>query len=216
MKITVIIPAYNEEKNIGRVISEAKKYVDDVIVIDDGSKDKTFERAQEANLILRHVVNLGKGVALKTGVIAALKRKADIIVMIDADGQHSPSDIPKLIKVLGRDDVVLGVRKESGKIPFIKKMGNRGLNLLFRMLFGLRVSDTQSGFRVFTSEACRKLTWNSQGYAVETEILTKIKKHNLRFIEVPISTVYLDNYKGTSIFDGLRIGLKMILWKLRE
>ena len=216
MKITAIIPAYNEEKNIREVISNVKNYVDEIIVIDDGSQDKTSEEAKKANLVLRHIVNLGKGVALKTGVIAALKRKADIIIMIDADGQHKSSDIPQLVKALGGNDVVLGVRKESEKVPFVKKIGNKGLNLLFRILFGLKVSDTQSGFRVFTSDACRKLTWTSQGYAVETEILTKIKKHNLKFVEVPIHTVYLDNYKGTSIFDGLRIGLKMILWKLRE
>lgn len=216
MKIAAIIPAYNEEKHIEEVISNVKKYVDDVIVVDDGSQDKTSEKAKKANLVLRHIVNLGKGVALKTGMIAALKKKADIIITIDADGQHSPGDIPGLIKALDGNDVVLGVRKESEKVPFVKKIGNRGLNFLFRILFGLKVSDTQSGFRVFTLGACRKLTWNSQGYAVETEILTKIKKHNLKFVEVPISTVYLDNYKGTSIFDGLRIGLKMILWKLKE
>ena len=107
-KIFAIIPAYNEEKHINKVVKQTKKYVDNVIVVDDGSKDKTKAAASKAKaIVLRHLVNLGKGASLKTGCDYAVKNNADIMIVIDADAQHDPDEIPKFLETIKNCDVVL-------------------------------------------------------------------------------------------------------------
>ena len=128
-KIFAIIPAYNEEKRISKVNKETKKYVDNVVVVDDGSKDRTKEAAKKAKaIVLRHLVNLGKGAALKTGCDYAVKNKADIMIVIDADAQHDPNEIPKFLKNIKRYDIVLTYRKLNENMPFVLKFGNWIIN----------------------------------------------------------------------------------------
>ncbi len=218
MKIVAIIPAYNEERTISEVIKSTKKYVDEVIVIDDGSKDKTSEMSKFANFVATHPINMGKGVALKTGFEAAIKRGADIIITLDADGQHDPNDIPKLINILTKEkaDIVIGSRKLNEKMPLIFKFGNWFLNKLFTFLFKQAIADTQSGFRAFRANIYDKIKWTTSTYAVETEMLANAGKKKLICKETPIETLYLDKYKGTTIFDGISIFFRMLSWKLRR
>ena len=216
MKKIAVIPAYNEEDRISDVISNTKKYVDEIIVVDDGSVDDTLNKANKANFKARHIVNMGKGCALKTGFKAALDKGADIIITLDADGQHDPKEIPKLINFLKENDLdaVVGYRSENPNMPSLFKFGNNFINKALKMLFDLNVRDSQSGFRVYKVESCKDLSWNSIDYAVETEMLINLKKLGLKCGEVPIKTTYHDRYKGTTIIDGLFIFLRMLYWKM--
>jgi len=216
-KITAVMPAYNEEKNIADVIKKTKKYVNEVIVIDDGSRDNTIEQAKQADLILEHPINMGKGLALKTGIEAALRRKADIIITIDSDNQHNPEDIPKMIDIINQDtDIVIGSRTFNEKMPLSYKIGNTFLQRTFKFLFKIDITDTQCGFRAFKSNIYKKIRWTASSYSVETEMLIKVGKNKLKYKQIPIQTIYEDNYKGTTILDGIKIFLNMILWKIRE
>ena len=213
--VWVIIPAYNEEKNIGDIINKCKNYVDNIIVIDDGSRDKTYEVAKSKNVIvLKHILNLGKGAALKTGCDYAIDHSAEIMVVLDADGQHDPDKIPEFLEALDDKDIVFGYRSFDKNMPLILKFGNGFINIITKLLFKINLKDTQSGFRAFTSHAYRKIKWKAQNYDMESEMIAKVGKHHLRYKEIPIQTIYLDTAKGTTIFDGIKIVLKMFWWKI--
>src|SRR3989344_142152 len=215
MKICIVIPAYNEEKTIKDIIQRSEKH-GYVIVVDDGSTDLTYKNAKSADLLLKHVVNMGKGLALKTGVEASIGKKADIIVTIDADGQHKPEDIPVLLNTLKKKklDIVIGSRPTDKNMPFILKVGNKFLYSAFKFLFHVNIKDTQSGFRVFKSKIYKKIEWESSSYAVETEMLVNVGKYDLKYEEVPIETRYSSTYKGTTVIDGIKIFLNMLYWKI--
>lgn len=216
MKKVAVMPAWNEEKRISKVINETKEYVDEIIVVDDGSKDNTLKEAGDADLAVRHLVNMGKGCALKTGFKAALDSEADIIITLDADGQHDPKEIPKLINFLKENnlDAVVGYRSENPNMPGLFKFGNHFINNTLRALFNLDVRDSQSGFRVYKAESCRDLNWTSTDYAVETEMLINLRRLGLKCGEMPIKTTYHDKYKGTTVVDGFFIFLRMLYWKI--
>src|SRR3989338_4047356 len=210
-KVIAIIPAYNEEKNIAEVIDKTKKYVDEVVVVDDGSADNTSNASKKADFILRHVINMGKGVALKTGFEFALKRDPYLIVTIDADGQHDPKEIPGLISKLNETgaDIAIGTRAQPQNMPFIYRYGNFFIRLVFRALFN-DIIDTQSGFRIFKPAIYDKIKWDSSHYEVETEVLANAIMNKVKCVEAPISTIYQDHYKGTTIVDGIKIVLMML------
>jgi len=212
--IIALIPAYNEEAHIARVVSETKKYVDKVIVIDDGSRDATAERAKEAGAtVLRHIINMGKGLALKTGFEAV--SAADIMITLDGDGQHDPKEIPRFISAVQHADIVIGARQMNSNMPFVLRAGNVLLHKAFSFLFHASIHDTQSGFRAFRGGVYEHIVWQSCGYSVETEMLIKARKKGLRCIEIPIKTVYLNAVKGTTVIDGIKILMDMLLWKLK-
>lgn len=217
-KIIAIIPAYNEEKHIEEIINRAKKYVDRVIVVDDGSTDSTYKKSKSADIILRHAVNLGKGAALKTGFITALKNNADIIITLDADGQNNPEDIPIFIEALEKHnaDIVVGARKLNKNMPVVFRIGNWGLRKIFQALFSVKVNDSQSGFRAVRADIYPMIKWQSTNYSVEAEMLANAGRNNLKCIEVPIATKYLNRYKGTTIIDGINIFIQMVIWRLRQ
>lgn len=207
-----VIPAYNEEKHIEKVVLESRKYVNKVIVVDDGSKDKTLEIAKKAGaLVLIHTFNLGLGAALKTGCEAALSLGADIIITIDGDCQHDASEIPMLIKGLTENnlDIVFGER-EFQKMPFVKRAGNYFFYLIGKAFFKMPIIDTQTGFRAFTKEAYEKIKWDSPEYSVAFEIVKNCRKNNLKVSICKINTIYIDNEKGTNIIDGLKIFKRII------
>lgn len=218
MRLQVIIPAYNEEKTIREVILGIKKYTDNIIIVDDGSKDKTYLRAKEtANnvLILRHKINLGKGAAVKTGCEAALKLGADVIAVMDADGQHSAEDVIKLVEKLEKEglDIVFGVRPIDKKMPFLTLWGNKFLTKISNFLSGISLADTQSGLKVFRASAYPKIAWRSSDYSLETEIIIRTKKNNLRYGQMPIQTIYRDAYKGMDILDGIKYFFNLLRQK---
>ena len=215
--VFAVIPAHNEEKHIGDVVRQAKKYVGNIVVVDDGSKDRTAEEAKKSGaIVLNHLVNLGKGAALKTGCDYAIKNKADIIVAIDADAQHNPKEIPKFIGAVKMHDVAIGYRKLNMSMPFILRFGNWFINKTIRFLYGVKIKDSQCGYRAFTSEAYKKLRWKASDYSMESEMIAKIGKHRLSYAEVPIETIYSDKYKGTTILDGIKIVFNLLLWRLNN
>jgi glycosyltransferase involved in cell wall biosynthesis len=216
MKIYIVVPAHNEAKRIGRVLFDLKKTKLPVIVVDDGSKDKTYQVAKRYGfLVLRHEINLGKGAAMKTGAIAAFRLGADAVVFMDSDGQHQVSDLPKFINVLrsGKFDVVFGVR-DMLKVPFIRRVGNSVASILVNYFFSIRVLDLLCGYRAITRKAFSKIEWYSNGYSVETEMVALTGKNNLKHCEIPVSTVYYDKFKGLTPLEGLGIIADVIKWRI--
>lgn len=222
MKVVVIVPAFNEEKTIIRVLKniESLQFEKKIIVVDDGSIDNTYSVVKNQFkdiIVLRHAINLGKGSALKTGCEAVKKIEADLIATIDADGQHQPNDLLKMIGIAESQnlDIVFGVRKINSNMPVIFRFGNNFINWLVKLLFKISVSDTQSGLKVFKSSIYDKIAWESSNYFVETEIVINVGKNKLKYKEMVIDTIYSDIYKGTTVFDGLKIIFNIIKQKIK-
>jgi glycosyltransferase involved in cell wall biosynthesis len=194
LKLIVIIPAYNEEESLLEVIGEVPREIEgidsvEVLVIDDGSMDRTTDMAQKAGaIVFHHKKNQGLAIAFRTGLIMALKRGADIIVNIDADGQYNGKEIPRIIKPVldGEADVVLTDRQvlERSHMPFGKKYGNIIATHVTRFTSGFAVRDAQSGFRAFSREAALRLNiLGSYTYVQETIIDAAAKR--LSIVQVP-------------------------------
>jgi len=214
-KIFAVMPAVNESKNVSKLIRQIKKYVDKVIVVDDGSIDRTSQLAKKAGaIVLRHDINLGKGAALKTGCDYAIRQNANIILNLDADGQHSPEEIPKFLKALKNTDLVHGTRQFNTSMPFIKRAWNFGISKIFSLLYGTEVHDQQCGFRAFKADAYKNIRWKSTDYLVETEILINLLKAHLKLKEVPIETIYKREHGGVNPTYGFKHLLAMFLWRL--
>lgn len=215
MNVAVIIPAYNEEKHVGKVIEKTIAQGYTPIVVDDGSKDATSKVAQEAGAtVLTHIVNLGKGAAAKTGCEWAVKQKAEVIVLMDADGQHKPEDIKRFLKALDKKDIVFGYRRLDTKMPIVMRFGNWAINTTSGIVNKLWLKDTQSGYRAMSAEAYKKIRWQSADYGMESEMIAKAAKRHLRYAQIPIATIYHDNFKGTTIMDGLRIVGRLLKWRI--
>ena len=180
MKTCVIIPAYNIEKTLLKIIKGAQKYVDKVIVVDDGSSDATFIKAKEAGVtVLKHKKNEGKGKALRTGLKHALKRGFDQIILMDGDGQHDPNEIPRFLKAARdpRADIIVGSRMENVKdMPRDRLTVNRIGSFLTSLLARQRIPDSQSGYRLVKSQVLKEITLTSRRYDVESEMLIKAGK----------------------------------------
>ncbi len=216
MKLFLVIPAFNEEGRIGTVLGELIDSKLPIIVVDDGSKDRTFDEIKRFPVIaLHHKINLGKGAALKTGCEAAFKLGAEAILMMDSDGQHLSSDMNKFIKKLEEGyDIVYGSRNFNKDMPMVRHIGNKIASIMVAVMFGLYISDLLCGFRAFSKNAYQKIKWVSTGYGVETEIAVLDSKARLRRIEVPIETVYHDNFKGVSILDAFGIFYQLVCWRI--
>lgn len=214
-KIFAVIAAHNEARTIAKVVRETSKEVAHVIVVDDGSVDKTSREAGKAGaLVLRHRVNLGKGAALKTGCDAALLEGAQTIIALDADLQHDPKDIPRFLQALKGKDIVFGCRRFNRQMPLVLRFGNRFISTLTKILYGVGIEDTQSGYRAFTAEAYRKIRWRASDYSMESEMIALAGRHRLRYRTIPIKTSYPDRYKGTTVLDGIKIVFNLMRWRL--
>ena len=220
-KIVVIMPAYNEEQTIKQTIRDVKKYVSDIIVIDDGSMDNTRKIAeQEGVIVYHHIINRGLGGALSTGIKAALLEGADIFLTFDADGQHKAEDIPRMIKPIMKNeaDIVIGSRllNVSKNMPIFRRFANHTANAITYILFGIKTTDSQSGLRCFNKKTAQLIDIKSNSMEVSSEIIKEIKNHNLKFVEVPIQAIYTDYSlsKGQSFILGLKTFIKLIILKL--
>ena len=198
-KIVAIIPAYNEEGSIAKVILGAKRYVDQVIVCDDGSTDMTFVIAGALGArVVRHNERLGKGAALRTLSKEVMELSPGIIVTLDGDGQHDPDEIHMLVKPIetGESDVVVGSRYVPGakiNAPFYRRLGLRLINFLYRKVAGVQTKDTQSGFRAYSRKAFEFLfRCDAKGFGIEGEQLVLATRNGLRVMEVPVSIKYDD------------------------
>ncbi len=219
MKIFIVVPAYNEAKRIGNVLKELQRTKLPTIVVDDGSKDKTYEIARKYKVTaLGHRINLGKGAAMKTGCEAAFSLGAEAVILMDSDGQHRVEDLPKFIEALksGKYDIVFGSRNLGMGMPLERYLGNKFASVLVNLLFGIYVSDLISGYRAITKKAFEKLNWESTGYGVETEMVVKCGKLGLRHCEVPVATVYYDKFKGVSILDAMGIFFDVFRWRITK
>lgn len=215
--IYIVIPGYNEEKYISIVLKKAKKFSKNIIFVDDGSGDNTVELAKkEIKHVLVHKVNLGKGSALKTGCDFAFNYlNADAVVVMDADDQHDPQELPEFIDALENGaEVVLGTRAVDEHMPAVRRHGNKFLSSLVKLLFGVYIPDILSGYKGFTKNAYRSLSWNCQQYGVEAELAIRIAKFKLPFKIVRIKTIYHDFDRGMTMLDSLEIIVQIISWRL--
>jgi glycosyltransferase involved in cell wall biosynthesis len=212
--VVACIPAYNEERTIARVVVEAQKYVDKVIVCDDGSTDLTGEIARRLGAeVIRHERNMGYGAALSSLFKAARGLNASAMVVLDADLQHNPSDIPRLLSpvVRGEADIVIGSRflgKEGG-VPKYRGLGIRLITNFAKGVSYKDITDAQSGFRAYSRRAINSITPSEQGMGASTEILLKAKEIGLRVVEVPIRISY--DVEKPSTHNPLLHGLDVIL-----
>lgn len=221
LKMWMVIPAYNEDKTIVKVLTELFDLNLNVVVVDDGSTDNTYQDAlkiikdhPERAYLYKHPLNRGLGASLKTGIEAALSENADIIITFDADGQHHPPDVMKVSRPIieGQADVVIG-KRDFKEMPLRKKLGNQIMNIITWIFYGVHVSDSQSGLRAFNRKAAHALDIESREYGVSSEIIREIKHKNLQVKEIPIQTIYTDYSlsKGTNTKVGLKILAKMIM-----
>jgi glycosyltransferase involved in cell wall biosynthesis len=214
--VAVVVPAYNEASVIADVIGEIKAAGDYLLlVVDDGSKDETYAVAQAVPgvIALRHRINRGKGAATKTGIVAANLLGADIIVTMDGDGQHDPGDIENLIAPIVSDacDVVLGTRQKiKGEMPFFKIIANKIGNVVTWILYGIHVSDSQSGFRAYSRFAAKIIDTKADKYEYDSKVIREINNNRLRFVEVPIKVRYTDYSMGKPQKQGFINGLKTL------
>lgn len=222
-RVTVVIPAYNEERTIVGVIRGLKaKGFAQIIVVDDGSSDRTGKVVREEGVVLvRHLLNRGVGGALGTGIKAALRFRPNIVVTFDADGQHDPDDIPRLIEPIekGEADIVIGSRMlDPAGMPWSRRVANRIANVVTYLLFGVWATDSQCGLRAFSRDAAARIRIMTSGMEVSSEILAEIVRNRLRYREVPVKAIYTDYSlsKGQSFTHGLHTLLKLMLAKVRR
>jgi glycosyltransferase involved in cell wall biosynthesis len=195
-RIIVCIPAFNEAKNIGPIVNNAKQYATEVIVCDDGSADGTYDAAKAAGaLVIRHPVNRGYGAAIKTLFRTANERHADVMVTLDSDGQHNADQIPRVIEPVLNEgfDLVIGSRflnDDKKKVPVYRSIGIKTITKLAQLTSYNNLTDAQSGFRAYSKNALAKIDLVEEGMAVSTEILMRAGQKNLMIKEVPITIRY--------------------------
>ncbi len=197
MRAVAVIAGYNEEARIAEAIRDALPHVDAVVVVDDGSRDRTGEQAALAGAhVLTHILNRGQGASLQTGTDYALNSLgAEVIIHFDADGQMRGSEITMMLEPIecGEVDVVLGSRflgKEAENIPAMRRAMLRLAVLFTRALSGIRVTDTHNGFRALSKEAARKIRISLDRMAHASEILDNIVNQRLRYVERPVTIRY--------------------------
>jgi glycosyltransferase involved in cell wall biosynthesis len=220
VSVMAVIPAFNEEKTIGKVVREARKYVVEVVVVDDGSSDKTIENAVSAGAtVLRHPHNLGYGSALATGFAHVKNNGAGVLVVLDGDGQHDPAEIPRLVKPIidGSADIVSGSRfideNAQQHIPAYRKFGIGVVNNAWKLAAGDNMTDTQCGFRAYSRDAVEKIEINEVNMSASLEILDEASQNNLRVMEIPVSVKYGGD---TSTMKPGKHGMELVNYVLKK
>lgn len=219
MKVVAVIPAYNEAARIGAVLARMRAVADEVVVVDDGSADGTYEAARAAGVVaLRHALNRGQGAALKTGTLAALARGADVVVHVDADGQHDPDGVAALVAPIraGQADVAYGSRflgLDAHGMPALRRLLLKAGRVFSTFVLGVSRSftDSQSGLRALTADAARAIDFTQDRKAHCSEILRLVSRSGLRVVEVPTRVTYTADTlaKGNRTSDAFHI-----VWQL--
>lgn len=215
--VIAVIPAYNEGSRIAAVVKHVQSYVDDVVVVDDGSADKTAQLAASAGArVVRHIENGGAGAATMTGIEAARRMGAKIVITIDADEQHDPKDIPALLQPIHeeRADIVFANRfGQRNNIPTIRRVFNGIGNVVTLVATGKWVSDSQCGFKVFGPRALKEVNLRMSGFEFCTEIVRESVQHKWRIAQVPVKVLYSEYtlQKGQSFANGVRTAFKILL-----
>ena len=220
MKTLAAMPAHNEDERIAKVVLGAKKHVDKVVVVDDGSEDMTAEIAEALGaMVVRHKENRGYGAAIRTCFETAKELDADIMVILDSDGQHDPSYIPEFIKALRTNgaDVVIGSRfltkNKLSPIPRYRIVGMKVLNLFTRLVGKVKTTDSQSGYRAYSRRAIEKIKITNPDMGAGSEILTQVKDYNLKLVDIPITVRY--DIGGTSSENPVSHGFGVLGWLIR-
>lgn len=217
-RVCVVVPAYNEATVIADVIRSAKQvfakakgFSIDIVVVNDGSKDNTSEEARKGGAtVIDHVLNSGAGGATLTGLAYARHNSYDIAATMDADGQHAPEDVLNGIKQLDRDGsgLLIGSRLiNSEGMSKTKILGNKGLSFITKLLFGINVTDSQSGLRIYSRNAIDNLDWKTTGYEFCSEMIWRARQLNLSIAEYPIEAIYTDYSmsKGQNNWNAINI-----------
>lgn len=220
-KIFAVIAAYNEERTISQVLQDIEKYVDWIVVVDDGSSDHTSQQAKGRKVILlKHPFNLGQGAALQTGFEYAKRKMADIVITYDADGQFLAKDIPKLIEPImqNKADIVLGSRflGKTVNMPYSRLLTLK-MGIIFTFIFSnLKLTDVYNGLRALNQIALQKITITQNRLAHASEILDKIKTNNLRFREIPVTVKYTrySKQKGEKNLNAVKVFVDLVSRKL--
>lgn len=213
-KIIVCVPAFNEANSISDIVQKSKKYANQVIVYDDGSRDNTYDIAISAGAtVIRNRENNGYGVAIRSLFQAAKEQEADIMVTLDSDGQHNPDEIPYLIERLKQGfDIVIGSRflrnDDKEKVPRFRSFGIKTITKLTQTGTSSKITDSQSGFRAYGKDALSKINLFEDGMAVSTEILLRANEKKLSITEVPITIIY--DIENTSTHNPIRHGIGVL------
>jgi glycosyltransferase involved in cell wall biosynthesis len=221
MKTFIVIPAYNESKKIGVVLDGLRKAgYKNIIVVDDGSKDKTYEITKNKSYSILHSINRGQGAAIKTGIEFAILKNADLIVTFDGDGQFLVEDIKKITEPIieNKADVALGSRflGKAINIPFSKKIVLKLGVLFVYMLYGIKITDSQCGLRALTRDAALRIKLTSDKMEHAADFFSEIMRNKLKYVEVPITVIY-DKYslgKGQDWTSSIDLGINMVLKKI--
>jgi glycosyltransferase involved in cell wall biosynthesis len=219
-KIFIVIPLFNEEKHIVKLLKDLLPYKLTILVVDDGSSDdsrfKILNSKFQNVTLLEHKINLGKGAAMKTGAEYAFANGADAIIFMDSDGQHNSNDLQKFINKLEekKHGAIFGSRNLNFGAPLVRYLGNKFASVLVSSLFGIYISDILCGFRAITKNCYEKIKWESSGYGVETEMVIRTGKAKINFCEVPVETIYINDVKGVTILDAFGILASVVKWRL--
>ena len=227
-RVCIVIPAYNEQRAIGDVVGGVieqfnnSSYDFEVVVVNDGSIDNTSSEAQKAGAtVIDHIINSGAGSATATGLRYAEKNGFDFAVTMDADGQHSAKDVMAGIHEieLHKQDLLIGSRLiNSDGMSRVKILGNKGLSTITYILFGINVTDSQSGLRVFSRKALEKLRWKTSGYEFCSEMLWRAKQQGFVIGEYPIEAIYTDysKSKGQNNWNAYNIISSLVKRRITE
>jgi hypothetical protein len=207
--VIAVVPAHNEARFIGSVVLQARRFVETVVVVDDGSTDGTAQLAEDAGAeVVRRQSQGGKARALMDGFAEARRRRADVVVMLDGDAQHDPADIPSLVAPIlsGAADVVIGSRFKGrlSEAPGWRRLGQQALTVATNVVSGTRLTDSQSGFRALAAPVVAGMVLRSPGLAAESEMQVRMTEHPAwRVVEVPIAVTYRDGAKRNPVWHGL-------------
>jgi glycosyltransferase involved in cell wall biosynthesis len=215
LKIIAGMPAFNESKYVGTMVLATRQYVNEVIVVDDGSSDETSKIAQLAGAhVVTHERNQGYGATIKSILAEAKKLGADVLVILDADAQHSPKDIPNILQpILNGYDMVIGSRqKQASKITFFRRIGQKVILNSVNILSKTELTDSESGFRAFSRKAIESLELKEKGMAISAETVAEALRLKLKITEVPISITYSkDSSTLNPVSHGLGVFTRIIV-----
>lgn len=213
-RFVAIIPALNAERTVSRVIEQARQHIEPVVVIDDGSTDRTGEVARAAGaIVLTHELNRGKGGALKTGFAWAREHGYDGVITLDADGQHLPSEIPKFLRerLAGGEDLIIGGRSHLfGQMLPRRRNANRFSAWCIAKCSGVPITDSQSGFRFYSAKLIDGITLRTDGFDMESEVIVRAGRRGFRIVTIPIELGFVDGL-STSHYKPLKDTLR-IAW----
>ena len=195
MRITIGIPAYNEEKNIGKIITKLNKIYDSIIVCDDGSSDLTSEISKKSGaIVIKHKKNMGYGAAIHSIFKKCFEIGSDVLVTFDADGQHRIEDIPIVLNPIKNNDadIVIGSRflEKNSNIPNYRKIGIKVITQVTNASIKKKLTDSQSGFRAYNKHVLSQINPSEVGMGISTEILIKASSKGIRITEVPVTILY--------------------------